>query len=115
MAERYEECLRLLAEGDHFAAHEAFEDVWRAASQEERDFFQGLVHVSVAWYQAARRNRVGCERQLAKAAKRLGGYQPAHRELDVAYVLAQVERAAGRYPELEPVRINRVRESRGPG
>jgi predicted metal-dependent hydrolase len=115
LAERYEEGLRLLAAGEHFAAHEAFEDVWRAASPEERDFFQGLVHVAVAWYQAGRRNRVGCERQLAKAARRLDGYRPAHRQLDVAAVLSQVERAAGRYPDLEPIRVSRVRGSRGPG
>ena len=57
--ERYEEGLRLLARGEHFAAHEAFEDVWRDARPEERDFFQGLVHVAVAWYQAERWNRVG--------------------------------------------------------
>ena len=33
---------------------------------DERDFFQGLVHVAVAWYQAGRGNRTGCERQLDK-------------------------------------------------
>ena len=40
------------------------EDVWRAAEPAERDFFQGLVHVAVAWYQAGRGNPVGCERPL---------------------------------------------------
>jgi predicted metal-dependent hydrolase len=54
------------------------------------------VHVAVAWYQAGRGNRVGCERQLAKAARRLGPYAPSHRGVDVASVLAQVEAAAAR-------------------
>jgi predicted metal-dependent hydrolase len=80
------------------------EDVWRAAAPEERDFFQGLVHVAVAWYQAGRGNEVGCERQLEKAARRLGPYAPSHRGLDVAALLASVEEARGRFPELpEPV------------
>ncbi len=70
------------------------EDVWRAAAPEERDFFQGLVHVAVAWYQAGRGNRVGCERQLEKAARRLRPYAPAHRGLDVATLLAQLESAS---------------------
>src|ERR1051325_11355913 len=48
------------------------EDAWRAAPDEERDFFQGLVHFTVAWYQAGRGNRVGCERQLEKCARRPG-------------------------------------------
>jgi predicted metal-dependent hydrolase len=85
------------------------EDAWRAAPPAERDFFQGLVHVAVAWYQAGRGNRVGCERQLEKAARRLAPYSPAHRGLDVAGLLAQVEAARGAYPRLATVRTRRVR------
>jgi predicted metal-dependent hydrolase len=70
------------------------EDAWRAAQDDERDFFQGLVHVAVAWYQAGRHNRVGCERQLEKARRRLAGYAPAHREVDVAQILRSVDAAA---------------------
>jgi predicted metal-dependent hydrolase len=70
------------------------EDAWRAADPDERDFFQGLVHVAVAWYQAGRGNRVGCERQLEKAKRRLGAYVPEHRDVDVAAVLRRVDEAA---------------------
>jgi predicted metal-dependent hydrolase len=85
--------VELVRGGDYFAAHEELELAWRAAGADERDFYQGLVHVAVAWYQAGRANRYGCERQLAKAARRLAPFAPAHREIDVAGVLAQVERA----------------------
>jgi predicted metal-dependent hydrolase len=64
------------------------------APAEERDFFQGLVHVAVAWYQAGRGNRVGCGRQLEKAARRLGPYAPEHRGVAVASVLEQVRIAS---------------------
>jgi predicted metal-dependent hydrolase len=70
------------------------EDAWRAADEPERDFFQGLVHVAVAWYQAGRGNRVGCERQLEKAERRLSPYAPSHRGVDVAAILTQVAGAA---------------------
>jgi predicted metal-dependent hydrolase len=80
--------------GAYFEAHEELELAWRAASADERDFFQGLVHVTVAWYQAGRGRRPGCERQLAKAVRRLAAYVPAHRGIDVAGVLAQVDAAA---------------------
>jgi predicted metal-dependent hydrolase len=66
------------------------------------------VHVAVAWYQAGRGNRVGCERQLEKAQRRLSPYGPAHRGLDVADLLRQVEAAEGRFPRLARVRIRRV-------
>jgi predicted metal-dependent hydrolase len=80
----------LLRSGRHFAAHEELELAWRAAAVCERDFFQGLVHVAVAWYQASRGRRIGAERQLAKASRRLAGYAPAHRGVDVSAVLQQV-------------------------
>ena len=93
--------IELLRAGEYFAAHEALEDAWRAAATDERDFFQGLVHVAVAWYQAGRGRRIGCERQLEKAARRLAPYAPEHRGVDVAALLAQV--GAARFPELAPL------------
>jgi uncharacterized protein len=89
-----EEGLDLIRRGEYFAAHEVLEDVWRASAPEERDFYQGLVHVAVAWYQAGRGNRVGCERQLEKAARRLGPFAPEHRGIDVAATLERVEEAS---------------------
>jgi predicted metal-dependent hydrolase len=83
----------LIRAGEYFAAHEELELAWRAAPQGERDFFQGLVHVAVAWYQAGRGRRIGTERQLEKAIRRLGPYAPAHRGLDLDALLAQLRRA----------------------
>jgi uncharacterized protein len=85
--------LAQIERGEYFEAHETLEDVWRAAEPAEKDFFQGLVHVAVAWYQARRGNRVGCERQLEKAVRRLSPYAPQHRGVDVAALLRSVERA----------------------
>ena len=79
--------------GRYFEAHEELETAWRAAAPEERDFFQGLVHVAVAWYQAGRERPVATERQLEKAARRLAPYAPEHRGVDVTAVLAQVAAA----------------------
>jgi predicted metal-dependent hydrolase len=94
--------LALARSGRYFEAHEAFEDAWRAAPPEERDFFQGLVHVVVAWYQDGRGNETGCGRQLEKAARRLALFAPSHRGVDVASLLAQVGRARpGAMPELD--------------
>jgi predicted metal-dependent hydrolase len=99
--------LDLIDRGEYFAAHEALEDAWRAAPPDERDFFQGLVHVAVAWYQAGRGNRVGCERQLEKAARRLSAYVPAHRGVDVDDLLAQVDAARDAFPALPRARVRR--------
>src|SRR5207253_5180187 len=90
----YKRGLEAIRARRYFEAHEALEEAWRAAPAEERDFHQGLVHVAVAWYQAGRGRRVGCERQLAKAERRLTPYAPVHRAVDVDAVLEQVRIAA---------------------
>jgi len=92
--EAFERGLDLIRRREFFAAHEELELAWRAADEAERDFYQGLVHVTVAWYQAGRGNRTGCERQLEKAARRLGPFRPAYRGVDVEDVLRQVDAAA---------------------
>ena len=85
--------------GRYFEAHEELEEAWRAASAEERDFFQGLVHVAVAWYQAGRGRPVATERQLEKATRRLAPFAPEYRGVDVESVLAQVMAARQRVAE----------------
>jgi uncharacterized protein len=96
--------IALISAGDYFAAHEELELAWRAAPAPERDFFQGLVHVAVAWYQAGRGRQIGTERQLEKAIRRLTPYAPAHRGLDLDALLAQLRRA------LEVAQADRVQD-----
>jgi predicted metal-dependent hydrolase len=86
----YQAGLDLIRRGEYFAAHEELENVWRAAGADERDFFQGLVHVAVAWYQAGRGRRIGTERQLEKAIRRLEPFGPEHRGVDVSRLTAQL-------------------------
>ena len=88
--------LELMRHGSYFEAHEELELAWRAADAAERDFFQGLVHVTVAWYQAGRGRRIGTERQLAKALRRLTPYAPAHRGLELKPLLRQLGELSAR-------------------
>jgi uncharacterized protein len=93
MADAYKSGLEHLRAGRFFEAHEELELAWRAAADVERDFYQGLVHVAVAWYQAGRGNHVGATRQLEKAGRRLERYEPRHEGLDVADLRRQVQAA----------------------
>ena len=90
MTDPYKTGLEHIRAGRFFEAHEELEIVWRAAAPEERDFYQGLVHVAVAWYQAGRGRPVATARQLEKALRRLEAYEPTHRGVDVAALRRQV-------------------------
>jgi uncharacterized protein len=104
-----EQGLELMRAERWFDAHEAFEDEWRETADPERDFLQGLVHVTVAWHHASRGNAPGASRQLEKARRRLSAYAPTHRGVDVTAVLGQVEAASARVEagllDLLPVRL----------
>ena len=104
-----EEGVALMRAERWFDAHEALEDEWREAPEPERDFLQGLVHVTVAWHHASRGNAAGASRQLEKATRRLGPYAPEHRGVNVTSLLGQVEAAGARVDEglldLLPVRV----------
>jgi hypothetical protein len=89
----YQHGLELARSGEFFEAHEAFELAWRACRQEERDFFQGLVHVVVSAYQRGRGRPVAAERQRVKALNRLAAFAPWHRGIDVGALRAALERS----------------------
>jgi uncharacterized protein len=90
VSDSYKLGLEHLRAGRWFEAHEELELAWRAAPPAERDFYQGLVHVAVAWYQAGRGKPVATERQLEKALRRLADYEPSHLGVDVAALRAQL-------------------------
>jgi predicted metal-dependent hydrolase len=89
----YEHGLALARAGAYFEAHEEFERAWRACDPDERDFFQGLVHVVVSAYQTGRGKPVAAERQRLKALRRLAAFEPVHRGLDVELLRAKLDRA----------------------
>jgi len=64
--------IRLFNRAQFFDAHEALEDVWRAAPPENKKFCQGLVQVAVAFHHYSTGNRVGMRSVLERAIRNLG-------------------------------------------
>ncbi len=106
MLDAYKLGLEHIRAGRYFEAHEELELAWRSAPPEERDFYQGLVHVAVAWYQAGRGRPVATESQLRKGMRRLEAYEPEHRGVDVRDLRRQLLEACatvtGGSLDLEP-------------
>lgn len=67
----------------YWHAHEAWETLWRAADEEERDFYQGLIMVAAGLLHLQRRNARGARNKLAEGLAKLRKYEPAHRGLVV--------------------------------
>ncbi|HEY1262150.1 MAG TPA: DUF309 domain-containing protein [Terriglobales bacterium] len=63
---------------EFFAAHEALEDAWRAATGPEKLFLQGLVQAAVAMHHHATGNYVGARSVLQRARRNLSGYPESY-------------------------------------
>jgi uncharacterized protein len=60
--------------GYFFECHDTLEDMWTGLRGPSREFFQGLIQVSVAFYHLSNGNLAGAESMLRRALKRFEKY-----------------------------------------
>jgi predicted metal-dependent hydrolase len=91
--------------GYFFECHDTLEDLWMGVRGPSRDFFQGLIQVSVGFYHLGNGNRGGALTLLRRGLKRLETYGDRYcglelRELrdDLRSWLARIEAGQG-FPE----------------
>jgi hypothetical protein len=73
----------------YWHAHEAWETLWRAADEEDRDFYQGLIMVAAGLLHLQRRNARGARNKLTEGLAKLQPYEPAYRGLVVNELVAK--------------------------
>jgi len=79
--------------GLYFECHESLEDLWTGVRGPTRDFFQGLIQVSVAFHHLTRGNLGGARSTLTRALKRLEPYPDRY----YGFELATHRRLLGRW------------------
>ncbi len=95
-AERlFREAVALFNGVRYWFAHEAWETLWRAADDGERDFYQGLIQVAAGLLHLQRRNARGARNKLREGVARLGPYRPVHQGV----MLDELVGVAARYLE----------------
>jgi hypothetical protein len=93
----------LFNQGKFFDAHEALEDVWRAAPHEEKKIWQGLVQVAVALHHYSTGNRVGMRSVLVRAMKNLAGHPPHFYSIHIPRLLKSLDRWLEAFDNGEPL------------
>jgi predicted metal-dependent hydrolase len=76
----------------YWHAHEKWEELWRAASDEERDFYQGLIQVAAGLLHLRRRNVRGARSKLGEGVARLRPFQPVYRGIFVNELIGRSDR-----------------------
>lgn len=112
---RYVEGIRLFNEHEFFACHDVLEDLWGETLGKKREFYQGLIHVSVALHHFEEGNLGGARKMFESARRYLTQYAPSHEGVDVKRLLEQLADCFaellgtdGRYPtgaKLQPARV----------
>jgi predicted metal-dependent hydrolase len=78
--------------GFYFECHDTLEEMWTGLRGPTRDFFQGLIQVSVAFYHLGNANPVGAASMMRRALKRFAAYPDRYFGFDVAAERARLER-----------------------
>jgi predicted metal-dependent hydrolase len=97
----------------YWHAHEAWETLWRAAPDEERDVYQGLIQLAAGLLHLQRRNQRGARNKLAEGIEKLRKFQPTHHGIVINELVGRGERIledlnAGIVPYLIPPVIRYV-------
>jgi predicted metal-dependent hydrolase len=106
--DEFARAIKLFNTGHYFEAHEALEDLWRAAASPDKLFLQGLTQIAVAMVHQQRGNRVGARSLLARGMANLAAYPEQYLGVDVAGLRAAViacERALDGGQALPPPRM----------
>lgn len=99
------EGVRLFEEQQYFLCHETLEEHWAEAPEEERDFYQGLIHLAVGFLHHEKGNARGARLQFNKASKRLAAYPDEYQGIDLGGVrrfLDEAQAALGGGEDLFP-------------
>jgi uncharacterized protein len=76
----------------YWHAHEDWETLWRAADDEDRDFYQGLIQVAAGLLHLQRRNLRGARNKLTEGLAKLRPYEPAHNGIFVNELIGEASR-----------------------
>ena len=68
------EGIKLFNDGNYFEAHDYFEEMWADNRTEKKDFFQGLVQISVGTYHFSSENFEGALSQYSRGLEKLEKY-----------------------------------------
>lgn len=91
----------------YWHAHEEWERLWRAAEDDDRDFYQGLIQVAAGLLHLQRRNARGARNKLSEGVAKLHRFQPRYRGITVDELVVRArdildELDAGGMPYLAP-------------
>jgi hypothetical protein len=92
--------------GHYWNAHEAWEEVWLEAPNEQRAFYQGLIQVTAAFVHVTRGEYPGSVRLLQAGIAKLERYAPTYLGIEVEGLVTGTKAALARLLALGERRVS---------
>ena len=95
--------------GKYFESHEVWEELWLAASGDEKTFLQGLIQVAASFHHFEKGNVLGMRSLLAAGLTKLDGAPDMHWGIDVAKLCEDAREWVGRENQAQSLPRIRLR------
>jgi len=108
------EGVKLFNDGSYFEAHDFFEDLWMEAEAKDRDFYQGMVHVSVGSYHLICGNYTGALSQYRKGVEKLEKYEGSIKSINLKLFLEEIKRLINKIIMFNSKKISNIEVTKIP-
>lgn len=89
--QRFKNALDLFNKGEFYNCHDILEDIWYEVRDDSRNFYQGIIHISVGLHHLKIKNNIkGAILQFDKAVKKLTPYRPEFEEVEVEKLIKKI-------------------------
>ena len=89
----YNKGINAFEKHEFYDAHEHWEDLWSDYRLKDAKFVQALIQLSVGYFHITNNNKNGALGLLNKCIPKFEQYLPCHREINVKYILDQVDKS----------------------
>lgn len=90
---------------EFYACHDTLEALWMEATQTYKNFYQGILQISVGCYHLENYNWRGAVILLGEGIRRLRDYQPAYEGIDVEQLVVESAILLDALQQIDPAQI----------
>ena len=104
--------IALFNEGEYYQAHEPLEAAWMQTPSPERDLYQGILQIGLAYYQITRGNYRGALKMFRRGHRNLTPLGDSALGIDIAQLQADALAVENNLRQLGPEQISQMKRQR---
>lgn len=90
-----------------YTCHDTLEALWMEATEQDKNFYQGILQIAVACYHLGNHNWRGAVILLGEGMRRLSAYQPDYETIDVTQLVSDSHQLLHQLQQINPEQVTR--------